>query len=549
MFVFVNGEGYKIRFKMKLLFAVFFAMLFIVVVVRRVDGNEKENDKGGGSSLENSVFDVRFKSVREQYEAFPYPPTTLHPTPSNARGKRREAIVLQSPSHLTEINHYIWKGRRNFCDKGGFRILVAGGGTGEKTIQLATQVRDMKGESVVDIVHLDLSTASIAIAKNRVESLGLERYVRFFHGSITEDARNLKEKIGVFDYIDCLGVLHHLENPSLGIENLKELLSDDGGMGLMFYGSLGRRGIYDMQRLLKLMDVPPTNKGIKFVREFVSHGLPPTNWLRNDPQRWQSFNRSMHASKDAQIVDMLMPFRDVAYRVDQVFDMVKAAGMKVLQLLQPAIYRPETYVRDPDVLSRIPTDPKGRASFAELLAGNMYHHFLYVAKRDGSAPGPFQLFDRDAGVADDVESAIPVPHIFDTTELSSALAKWPEGTGLPWSHRSLQIHLPIPRDAAEIVLLMDGRRTLAEIYEAFISSCGSTEEAEGEHGVCGRESMSFKMFLLGPFGQLFDSLNGINKLHMAQAPVQYLHDRYAPWAWKIPGFPKNPYHSPARCYV
>ena len=48
--------------------------------------------------------------VRDQYEAYPYPP----------RDPRDEAkrLIEGSPSHLLEINHYVFAGRRNFSRTG-----------------------------------------------------------------------------------------------------------------------------------------------------------------------------------------------------------------------------------------------------------------------------------------------------------------------------------------------------------------------------------------------------------------------------------------------
>ena len=56
-------------------------------------------------------------SVRAQYEALPYP----------SRDPRDEAIrlITGTPSHVLEINHYLYAGRLNFIRP--FRALVAGG--------------------------------------------------------------------------------------------------------------------------------------------------------------------------------------------------------------------------------------------------------------------------------------------------------------------------------------------------------------------------------------------------------------------------------------
>ena len=160
-------------------------------------------------------------------------------------------------------------------------------------------------------------------------------------------------------------------------------------MGLMFYAELGRIGVYHAQELLHMMNINASNPtDVSLTRSFIGHSLPSSNLLRIDRWRWGEFNKSLSNSPDSQIVDLLLPYRDVAYRIDQVFDMMEQSGLQVLKLLQPAIYEPESYVRDPKILSRIPKDAKSRALFAELMAGNIYHHFLYVGKKDTHTNGP-----------------------------------------------------------------------------------------------------------------------------------------------------------------
>jgi hypothetical protein len=68
--------------------------------------------------------------VRDQYEVYPYP----------ARDPRDEAkrLIETTQSHLDEINHYVYAGRRDFSRP--FRVLVAGGGTGGVTVMLARRL-------------------------------------------------------------------------------------------------------------------------------------------------------------------------------------------------------------------------------------------------------------------------------------------------------------------------------------------------------------------------------------------------------------------------
>ena len=282
-------------------------LILLTLINISVMGDDEQQHASSSSS---------FQSTREQYETYPYP--TLEDSTSTR--------ILQSPSHLMEINHYVYKGRKNFCgdgSDGGFRVLVAGGGTGVKTVQLATQLRDMNAVNA-EIVHLDLSQSSIRFAKERAQRAEVKHFIRFVQGSI-ESIPELN--LGQFDYIDCLGVLHHLRDPTVGLKRLSESLREDGGMGLMFYAELGRIGVYHAQELLQMLAINASDpKDVSLTRTFVGHSLPKTNWLRMNEWRWNDFNTSLASSPDSQIVDLLLPHRDVAYRVDQVFDMVESSG-------------------------------------------------------------------------------------------------------------------------------------------------------------------------------------------------------------------------------
>src|SRR5260221_1990485 len=147
---------------------------------------------------------LRMDDVRAQYETLPYPP----------RDPRDEAIrlITGTPSHILEVNHYLFSGRLNFVRP--FRALVAGCGTGDACIMLAQQMVDRRCPG--EVVYLDLSTASLAICEARAKARGL-RNITFLTGSLL-DLPTMA--IGQFDYIDCTGVLHHLPGPSAGMKAL-----------------------------------------------------------------------------------------------------------------------------------------------------------------------------------------------------------------------------------------------------------------------------------------------------------------------------------------
>ena len=120
-----------------------------------------------------------------QYEAYPYP----------ARDPRDEKtrLITGSPSRLAEIDHYLFQGRLDLGQP--FRALIAGGGTGDATVMLAQQLKDA-GAAQAEVVYLDLSRASRAIAEARVAARGLAGFER---GAIQDRDRRLGVDGRAFD--------------------------------------------------------------------------------------------------------------------------------------------------------------------------------------------------------------------------------------------------------------------------------------------------------------------------------------------------------------
>ena len=173
--------------------------------------------------------------VRCQYEAYPYP--------RRDPAEETKRLITGSPSNLVELNHYLFAGRRDFAKP--FRALVAGGGTGDGAIMLAQQLAD-RGEAG-EVVYLDLSTAARQVAEARAKVRGLAN-ISFQTGSIL-DLPDLG--LGRFDYVDCCGVLHHLDDPPAGLAALAPMVAEDGGLGVMVYGVYGRTGVYPAQAMLR----------------------------------------------------------------------------------------------------------------------------------------------------------------------------------------------------------------------------------------------------------------------------------------------------------
>ncbi len=301
-------------------------------------------------------------NVRQQYEQLPYPPR------DPAEEKRR--LLEVEIDRLATINFHCFEGRKDFT---GARVLVAGGGTGDSAIYLAEQLRTLGGE----VVYLDISAASLAVARARAETRKLGNIV-WKNASILDLA---PETFGSFDYISCTGVLHHLEDPAAGLQKLKSVLKPGGAMGIMLYAKYGRTGVYQMQKLMRFInrDEPELAGKIANTR-LVLDKLPPTNWFRHN-ERFLSDHTKLG---DSGLVDLLLHEQDVAYGIDEVHALLASADLHLAEFSNVALrmsYRPEQYISDPVLLQKIAKlDRAAQQSVAELLVGAFRQHSFYATE-------------------------------------------------------------------------------------------------------------------------------------------------------------------------
>ena len=409
----------------------------------------------------------QLETVRAQYEALPYPP----------RDPRDEAIrlITGTPSHILEINHYLFSGRLNFTRP--FRALVAGGGTGDACIMLAQQLADRRCPG--EVVYLDLSTASRQICEARAKARGL-RNIQFITGSLLDLPQM---NIGQFDYIDCTGVLHHLPEPDVGMRALASVLQPDGGIGVMLYGEYGRSGVYPLQEMLRTL--APLSMAIEdrlAMAKRLIRFLPTTNLFRRNP-----YLNDHVTGGDAGLYDLLLHSCDRAFTVPDIGKMAAAAGLRVVAFLEPVRYEPATYMSDPVISRQMSSLPLlERAAFAERLAGNLRTHVFY-ASRAG--------FDTVARPED--TSAIPVLRDMDAQKLAAGLQPGSpliaNLDGFPWRAQ-------LPSLAPRIISQIDGRRTVAEIYTSL-----------GAQGGPGGGLPQWEDFYT-QFEDLYVKLNGVNHL-------------------------------------
>jgi ubiquinone/menaquinone biosynthesis C-methylase UbiE len=419
--------------------------------------------------------------VKAQYEHLPYPP--CDPRDEHKRLQRTWT------EDLPMMNHYCFGGRETF--RKGFRVLVAGGGTGDATIFLAEQLRRTNAQ----IVHLDLSSASIAIAKQRAEIRKLTN-IRWVQDSIL----NIPSLgLGEFDYINCAGVLHHLADPNAGLLALKSVLKADGAIGLMVYGAIGRTGVYHMQELLRL-----ANQGCN-EPEKIAHAkevlgaLPDGNWYRRAGSLYGDNDT------DAGIYDSLLHTQDRAYTVPQLYEWLADANGFHIEWTDVGRgrypYLPELTLgleahRMRERLAHM--GERARHAMSELLMGDITRHTLYLT-RSTAARAPY---------GDDQFVPMYFHEPLDPRALDQMFApKNGQLTMLRHPHLGMTAAVDAGKYAGKILGRIDGKRSFATIFD--LVRADPTVRADAPDNA----------MLFADFKPVYDLLNSIERILLRHSSV------------------------------
>ncbi|MEM9350351.1 MAG: methyltransferase [Pseudomonadota bacterium] len=358
-----------------------------------------------------------------QYEAFPYP----------MRDPKDEAkrLITGSPSHPHEIDTHLYGGRRDWSKP--FRALVAGGGTGDGLVQLAQLLST--GNVPYEIVYLDLSRASRKVAEARTAARGLGG-VTFETGSLLEAHTH-----GLFDYVDCSGVLHHLQDPGAGLRALERVLKPGGGIGFMVYAPYGRSGVYPLQEALRAL-VPEgrPEERLEAAKRILS-SVPEGHPFRRNAML------SDHIRGDAALYDLLLHSQDKAYEAGEWLSELDAAGLALSGWVAPGLY-------DLSLLGEVPGDlsPAEAMTLAEKLRGTITKHVGYAQRKD----------EVHAAIKEPAMALIPQLDGLKKELVQAATKK----AAIRLTVQGVAFRTKLPEAAAGLLRRVDGRASLADIAKS-----------------------------------------------------------------------------------
>ncbi|WP_103126805.1 class I SAM-dependent methyltransferase [Nostoc cycadae] len=296
-------------------------------------------------------------AVAKLYNTYPFPPEPLLDEPP--------------PGYNWRWN---WLAAYNFCtgqrpQKQNIRILDAGCGTGvgtEYLVHLNPQA---------SVVGIDLSAGALAVAQERCQRSGANR-VEFHHLSIYD----VEQLPGEFDFINCVGVLHHLPDPIRGIQALAKKLAPGGFMHIFVYGELGRWEIQLMQKAIALLQGEQRGDyrdGVQVGRKIFS-SLPENNRIvKYEKQRW-----AMENQRDECFADMYVHPQEVDYNVETLFELIDASGLEFIGFSNPGFWQLDRLLgKAPELIERAENlNQRQLYRLIELLDPEVTHYEFFLGR-------------------------------------------------------------------------------------------------------------------------------------------------------------------------
>ena len=261
------------------------------------------------------------------------------------------------------------------------RILDAGCGTGVSTDYLCHL------NPGADVVAVDISDGALTVARERLQRSGAAEQV----SSLRQERRSLLD-LGdepPFDYINSVGVLHHLKQPEAGLRALAQLLKPGALLHLFLYADGGRWEIHRTQRVLSAMGAGTEAEGLRLGRQLMAD-LPAQNRLRlNYEQRW-----AIDCAADANFADMYLHPQETSYNLERLMAFVASADLHFAGFSNPGVWDPARLLTG-ELLERaqaLPAEAQWR--LVEDLDPDISHFEFFLSK----GPVQVQPWDEDSAV-------------------------------------------------------------------------------------------------------------------------------------------------------
>ena len=260
------------------------------------------------------------EGMQAQYERFPYPRWFVCDPgqPRTFRQLVEERFPGRSFGNLPKYNA---------------NVLIPGCGTGHQIAQVASMLKNPR------ITAVDLSRTSLAYARRKLDEHKIK-----VHRFGQADLLALESWVDRFDYIECMGVLHHLERPEAGLKALMKLLQPRGLLRLGLYSERARSHVVAARKLVAQHGFPSTAEGVRAARKLV------TTLSEDHPVREVMESQDFYSI--AGLHDLIFNIHECRYTPLGLKDFLDAAGLEFLGFDHPDPSIPvrfrERFPDDPD---------------------------------------------------------------------------------------------------------------------------------------------------------------------------------------------------------
>lgn len=295
------------------------------------------------------------KHVKELYEKWVYPEPVSDMVAAIKSGYLEH-------NDLPYYGNIYWHDRSTFD---GLDILIAGCGPNSAAYNA---IRN----PACKVVGIDISETSLNHCEDLKRKHGITN-LELYNIAI-EDLYKLKKK---FHYILCSGVLHHLEDPPIGLKCLGSVLQEDGIMSLMLYGKTFRSGIYPLQDVFRKLKLRLEKDDIALARQIIEK-LPDWHPARS----YVKFTKELE--HDSAFADTFLNPVDKAFYVEEIFSLIEACDLEFIGWLDPLPYNHDAVFEDFSVLDSLLRGKSQREvySIVEKLSFARGTHRFNVCKKE-----------------------------------------------------------------------------------------------------------------------------------------------------------------------
>ena len=193
----------------------------------------------------DKISDTVSCKVKQQYEDNPYPRWMQTKIPSQKK-------TISQICDEIGLEHQDQGATQTLAP----RILVAGCGTGQHSISTATRFLNCQ------VTAIDLSLASLAYALRKTKELDVQN-LDYLQADILDLHKLDKE----FDVVECVGVLHHMDDPKIGWRTLRDLVKPGGLMRIGLYSEAARRNVTEARTEIMRLGIGNSAAEIRAYRQ------------------------------------------------------------------------------------------------------------------------------------------------------------------------------------------------------------------------------------------------------------------------------------------